>query len=241
MTRSVRKETTMKGKRSLIHIALMISVLTLSLFATAITTMAAAKTTWEGISQSDWIVSPTESSSVEGNALIFFDALGDSIVVSNAKSSNKKVATVKANGDTLDISFGTRIGKTTITFKVNGVSYKHDFKVSYVCPVSQFKVGKLNCIKTFRKKNIYLTSKKIKNQKLTVKCKKNWVITHVQTTKNDRTKSVDVKNKKSYTLKKFSTLGIVDGVMITFKNTKTGMEQILSFSKKYDMRYATAE
>ena len=197
----------------------------------------AAETTWPGIDEKEWTVAP-ESSSLLTSFKRVSIPFGN---VTDVKSSNKKVATATSGSGSIYLEYKMKIGTTKISFCVDGVPYEHTFTVKYECPFKTFKIGKTSYLNTLKKKQFYTTKKTIKNQKLTVKCKKDWVITKVQTAKNGKYKSKTYDNGvKSYTAKKFSAPQMMDGITIFVKNVKTGYEESVSFTKAYDSRYAVA-
>ena len=203
----------------------------------------AAAVSFEDTSSKTWVVAPVEADNISGSMPVsFMDEEGyylTDATVTNAKSSNKKVATVEVYGSTLWINYGAKTGKTTISCTVNGVAMSHVFQVKYTCPVKTFKVNGTSMLKQVKKKNYVTTKKTYKNKKVVVKTKKNWVITNAQLVKNGKYKDKTVKNKKSYTAK-ITTKMPYDGITLTFKNTKTEEVQTVAFVKYYDMRYATA-
>lgn len=186
-----------------------------------------------------WVVSPVQDDNYTGLNTRFIDAVSDGAKVKSVKSSNKKVATAKASPYGLEITYGTRTGSTTISCKVNGVKLSHKFTVKYTCPVSAFKVNGKSELSTFKKKNVFVTKKTLKNKKVTVKAKKGWVITEVTNTKNGKGKMKAIKNKTSYSAK-ITTNWPYDGICIKFKNKKTGMEQTVTYRKRYDSGYSQA-
>ena len=93
---------------------------------------------------SSWVVPPVTDDNYTGVAYMCIDAVEQGAKVKKLKSSNKKVATVKADSNGLVISYGLQTGSTTISCVVNGVKLSHKFTVKYVCPMSSFKVdGKM--------------------------------------------------------------------------------------------------
>lgn len=110
--------------------------------------------------------------------------------IGKLKSANKKVATVETDESksVVFIYYGARTGSTTISGTIGGVKFSHKFTVKYICPVSVFKVNGKSALSTFKKKNIFITKKTIKNKKVTIKAKKGWVITEVTNTKNGKGK-----------------------------------------------------
>lgn len=188
----------------------------------------------------DWVVAPVEDDNITAFQAIPI-AMPEGAKITNVKSSNKKVAKVEAENDYqyLWITYGHKCGSTTISCKVNGVTLSHKFTVKYTCPVTKFKVNGKSALKVFKKKNIFVTKKTLKNKKVSIKTKKGWVITKVDIIKKGNWKTKNVKNKRSYSVK-ISTIMPYDGVMFTIKNTKTGTEQTLKYRKYYDIRYAVA-
>ena len=96
-----------------------------------------------------------------------------------------------------------------------------------------------SALKTFKKKNVFVTKKTLKGKTVKIKTKKNWVITEVSLVKKGKYKDKEFDGKRSYSAKIY-TIQPYDGISIKFKNTKTGMEQTLTYRKYYDIRYAQA-
>lgn len=197
------------------------------------------------LADDSWVVSPVEDDNIEGMFPVSFkDEYGyyltsDEVKIKNAKSSNKKVARVSNDSYGLWLYYGMTTGKSTITFTANGKKYSKVFQVKYICPVSVFKVAGKSELKTFKKKNIFVTKKTLKNKPVVVKAKKGWVITEVSIQKKDKYNTKEFKGKRSYSAK-ISTVWPYDGITIKFKNKKTDMEQTLTYRKYYDTRYAQA-
>lgn len=186
-----------------------------------------------------WTVAPVRDDNYTGQTYIDIDAVRSGAKVKKLKSSNKKVATVKATSSGICITYGLRTGKTKISCVVRGVKLSRTFTVKYTCPASTFKVDGKSVLSKLKKKNVYVTSQTLQNKKVTVKAKKGWVITEVTNVKNGSGKTKTYKKKTSYTTK-ITTNMPYDGICIKFKNKKTGMEQTLKFRKRYDsyMGYA---
>lgn len=163
----------------------------------------------------------------------------DDVKITELKSSNKKIARAdKSYG--LCIQYGVTTGSTVISFKANGKPFKINFRVKYTCPVSKFTVAGKSALKTFKKKNIFVTKSTLKNKKVVIKTKKNWVITHVDIYKKNRSIEKDfAKGKRSFSAK-ISTIEPYDGIRIEFKNKKTDEKQTLKYRKYYDVCYAAA-
>lgn len=192
-----------------------------------------------------WVVSPVEDDNITGVFSVMFEdengylLYDDDVKITNLRSSNKKVARVsKSYG--LTIEYGMTTGKSTISFKANGKQFKKVFQVKYTCPVKQFKVAGKSVLKTFMKKNIFVTKSTLKSKKVVVKTKKNWVITHVSLAKKGNYKDKDFKKGKTSYSAKISTPWPYDGITLKFKNKKTDEEQTLTYRKYYDVRYAQA-
>lgn len=179
-----------------------------------------------------WTVAPVADDIEEGLELIHIPKVEDGAKIRKLKSSNEKVAFVKADTYGILIHYGLRTGSTTISGTIDGVKFSHKFTVKYICPVSAFKVNGKSVLSTFKKKNIFITRKTLKNKKVTIKAKKGWVITEVRNTKNTK----KIKNKTSYTTK-INTKYPYDGICVTLKNKKTGMKQTVTYRKYYDEGY----
>ena len=166
----------------------------------------------------------------------------DDVSITDVKSSNKKVAKAKVSeiSSYVEVKYGQKTGSTIISCKVNGKTVQRKFTVKYTCPVKKFKVGKVNALKTFKKKNTFVTKKVLKKKKVKIKTKKGWVITQVSTQAGPKYKVKHVKNKTSLSMK-VPIKNPLDSVQVTFMNKKTGEEQYLSFQKYWDTRYATAQ
>lgn len=190
-----------------------------------------------------WVVSPPAGGYSSTASFAFYDADGwwaYDVMATNVKSSNPKVAKASASYEGyVDIKYGQKTGSTIISCNVDGQILQHKFTVKYTCPVKKFKVGKVNALKTFKKKNTYVTKKTLKKKKMKVKTKKGWVITKVVTEFKGRTKEKTIKNKTSLSMKVKITYP-ADRVAVTFKNKKSGEEQVLTFRKYWDTRYAAA-
>lgn len=186
-----------------------------------------------------WTVVPVADDNITGEEWIYIPAVTNGAKVKKLKSSNKKVATVKADIGGISIRYGRRTGSTTISGTIDGVKFSHKFTVKYTCPVSTFKVNGKSALSTFKKKNVFVTKKTLKNKNVTIKAKKGWVITEVTNTKNWKGKIKKIKNKTSYTTK-ISTKYPYDGISVTLKNKKTGTKQTVTYRKYYDRRYSQA-
>ena len=192
-----------------------------------------------------WTVSPPAGGYSNSAFMSFIDGDGfyalDDISITDVKSSNKKVAkaVVSDYGGNIEIKYGQKTGSTTISCKVNGQFLQHKFTVKYTCPVKKFKVGKVSALKTFKKKNTFVTKKTLGKKKMKVKAKKGWVITKAVTEVMGKLKEKTIKNKTKLSMKvKIKYPG--DRVAVTFKNKKSGEEQVLTFTKYWDSRYAAA-
>lgn len=188
-----------------------------------------------------WTVAPTEDDNWEASELIDIPAVQNGAKVKKVKSSNKKVATAEADpyGIGLRITYGNRIGSTTISCTIGGKKLSHKFTVKYTCPVSAFKVNGKSALSTLKKKNVFVTKHTLKNKKVTIKAKKGWVITEVTNTKNFKSRTKKIKNKTSYSTK-ISTRYPYDGIRVTLKNKKTKVEQTVTYRKRYDRRHSQA-
>lgn len=186
-----------------------------------------------------WVVEPVDDDNYTGWTSIYIDAVMDGAEVTKVKSSNKKVAKVKADANGLEITYGVRTGSTTISCDVNGVKLSHKFTVKYTCPASVFKVNGKSALSVLKKKNVFVTKKALKNKKVKVKAKKGWVITEVTNTKKGKGKTKAVKNKTSYSTR-ITTSRPYDGIRVKFKNKKTGEEQTMTYRKYYDSRNSQA-
>lgn len=186
-----------------------------------------------------WTVAPVADDNETGQEDIYIPAVMDGAKIGKLKSSNKKVATVQADIAGILIKYGLRTGSTIISGTIDGVEFSHKFTVKYTCPVSAFKVNGKSALSTFKKKNVFVTRNTLKNKKVTIKAKKGWVITKVTNTKNWKGKTKKIKNKTSYSTK-ISTRYPYDGISVTLKNKKTGMEQTVTYRKYYDRRYSQA-
>lgn len=186
-----------------------------------------------------WTVAPVEDDNITGTESIYIPAVVKGAKVRKLKSSNKKVATVKADVGGLEITYGLRTGSTTISGTIDGKKFSHKFTVKYTCPVSTFKVNGKSALSTLKKKNVFVTKNTLKNKKVTIKAKKGWVITKVTNTKNFKSSTKKIKNKTSYSTK-ISTKYPYDGIRVTLKNKKTKVEQTITYRKRYDRRYSQA-
>lgn len=186
-----------------------------------------------------WVVSPVPDDNYTGEMYMYIDAVEEGEKVKKLKSSNKKVATVKAGSSGVAISYGLRTGSTMISCVVNGVKLSHKFTVKYVCPVSSFKVDGKSVLSTLKKKNVFVTSQTLENKKVTIKAKKGWVITEVRNVKNMKSRTAKVRNKTSYSTT-ITTKWPYDGIRVKFKNKKTGKEQTVTYRKMYSSDYSQA-
>ena len=191
----------------------------------------------------NWVVSTPEGSYSGEETLYIEDANGlwaYNIKATDVKSSNPKVAKVSAKYEgCVDVKYGQKTGSTIISCKVGGQLLQHKFTVKYTCPVKKFKVGKVSALKTFKKKNTFTTKKTLGKKKMKVKAKKGWVITKVVTEVMGKFKEKTIKNKTKLSMK-VKIKYPADRVAVTFKNKKSGEEQVLTFRKYWDTRYAAA-
>ncbi|MEY8427359.1 hypothetical protein AALA00_06475 [Lachnospiraceae bacterium 46-15] len=186
-----------------------------------------------------WVVTPVQDDNYTGQAYMQIDAVEEGAKVKKLKSSNKKVATVKADSSGLVISYGLQTGSTTISCVVNGVKLSHKFTVKYICPLSGFKVDGKSVLSTLKKKNVFVTSQTLENKRVVIKAKKGWVITQVTNVKNSKSRTAAVKNKTSYSTS-ITTKWPYDGIRVKLKNKKNGKEQIITYRKMYDSSYSVA-
>lgn len=192
-------------------------------------------------SDTDWVVAPNSDDNVHSGQFIDFEdsETGEwltDVSVTNVKSSNKKVATASAGSGFIQVEYGIKTGKTTISCVVNGVPLSHTFTVKYTCPAKTFKVAGKSLMKKFKKKNLVIDKKSVKKKKVVVKAKKDWVITKADIASKAKYKTKEFAGKKKYSVK-ITTKLPYDGICLTFKNTKTGEEQTMTYRKGYDSQY----
>lgn len=180
-----------------------------------------------------WTVAPT-GDGIGRFEYITFDEVEDGATIKNLKSSNKKVATVSKGTDAIFIDYGSKTGSTTISCTVNGVKLKKVFRVKYVSPVKSFKVAGKTITSKFRKKNILRTGQTTVNKKATIVAKNGWTITEILNVKNFKRRTYTYKTGKKSVSLKIKTVAPSDGLRVTFKNTKTGVEQEIDYLRNYD-------
>lgn len=190
----------------------------------------------------DFVVSPTEKSNITGSETWYLttdpECIWDTehdITITNLKSSNRKVAKVSVPSYAnymIHIDYRNVCGSTTISFTANGQNFSRVFKVRYTCPISKFKVDKTNATTKLKKKNLYTSSKTVKNKKAMIKAKKGWIIDSVTTTCSNkplRTKTKSIKVNKASWSGKVSFNTPYDGIVATLHNLKTNEEQTVTY------------
>lgn len=145
--------------------------------------------------------------------------------ISNLKSSNPKVATLKNLSDDYNTAIDIvlkKAGTTKVSFTLTKgkESKRYTVKVTvhkYENPVKAFKIGKKNYAANFKKKSYLFSAKKISG-KITITAAKGWKVKKIQknSINNKGTqKFTTLKNGKNYTFTPFSQL------IVTCQNKKT--------------------
>lgn len=105
--------------------------------------------------------------------------------ITSAKSSKKSVATVgvkKVDGGYIAYVNAKKVGKTTVTYKIKGVTHTQKVIVKkYINPYKKVTINGKDITAQFKKTNVAVVSyKKYKNKKVTLKfeTKKNWAHIH---------------------------------------------------------------
>ena len=157
--------------------------------------------------------------------------------VSNVKSSNKKVLTVKQvkeQGGGYFLNFTTKkSGTSTVSFKakVNGKTYTYKCKVTvrkYENPFKTLEFNSQNYASNFKNTNKTSSIVKLKMGvgKLNIVPKKNWKISKIEMHSVLRGKRyiTAIKNGAVIDSTEIGTRGIFHSILITMRNTKTGIE-----------------
>lgn len=158
-----------------------------------------------------------------GKTYITYGYAGNSAIKS-AKSSNKKVATVKADNSSLKYGYSQlavslkKAGSTKLTFKYKGKKHVVKYKVyKYKNPVKTFKVGTKNYASGFRS-TPDCSPARVVYGKVKVKPASGWKLKGISAClEKGGVKAV----KNGYKIKK----GALSNMWATLVNKKTGLEQ----------------
>lgn len=147
--------------------------------------------------------------------------------ITKLKNSNPSVAKVAVGGNnylTVEIK---KAGTSKVTFTYAGKKFSTKISIKkWESPCSQFKVGKKDYAKYFKKSGQYNLNrqKKDRTEKIKITPKKGWKLTKIENLTPDSEKTVKNNSKVKLSIKFTGT-----AVFAYFKNIKTGEKRKLYF------------